>query len=189
MSKKRFNMTEDWLLEKGYSKNPDGSWQPPSVKSAYIKQQKEKVDIPAPNIDIPIATRTFCDYGYAQKPLAVFDVTPIGKPRMTQRDKWGKRKNVQNYWRYKDALLLQAKNQNFVMPESGYHIIAVIPVPHSWKESKKHQMIGSPHKQKPDKDNIEKGILDALLEEDSGVWDGRITKYWGRAGQILIYAT
>jgi len=34
-------MTEDWLLEKGYSKNPDGSWQPPSVKSAYIKQQKD----------------------------------------------------------------------------------------------------------------------------------------------------
>ena len=47
-------------------------------------------------------------------------------------------------------------------------------------------MRGSPHQQKPDKDNLEKGLLDAVLDEDCRVWDSRITKIWGDQGKISL---
>ncbi|MGU0055537.1 RusA family crossover junction endodeoxyribonuclease [Enterobacter hormaechei] len=43
-------------------------------------------------------------------------------------------------------------------------------------------MNGKPHQQKPDKDNLEKALLDAIFDDDSRVWDGRVTKVWGRGG-------
>lgn len=124
-------------------------------------------------------------------PLIVFEINPMGKPRMTQRDKWlnPPRKPVALYWKFKDYLIKEANKIGFKMPESSYHIIAYIQMPHSWPDKKKNYMDKTPHQQKPDKDNIEKGILDALCKSDAEVWDGRITKYWSRSGKILIYRT
>ena len=48
-------------------------------------------------------------------------------------------------------------------------------------------MNGKPHQQKPDKDNLEKALLDALCEDDSYIYDGRVSKYWSDAGYIEIY--
>ncbi|MBG3071584.1 RusA family crossover junction endodeoxyribonuclease, partial [Proteus mirabilis] len=48
------------------------------------------------------------------------------------------------------------------------------------------EMNGKPHQQKPDKDNLEKALLDAIFDDDSRVWDGRVTKVWGKRGQIII---
>ncbi|MBG3071635.1 RusA family crossover junction endodeoxyribonuclease, partial [Proteus mirabilis] len=48
------------------------------------------------------------------------------------------------------------------------------------------EMNGKPHQQKPDKDNLEKALLDAIFDDDSRVWDGRVTKVWGERGQIII---
>jgi Holliday junction resolvase RusA-like endonuclease len=45
---------------------------------------------------------------------------------------------------------------------------------------------GKPHQQKPDKDNLEKALLDAIFEDDCRIWDGRVSKVWGETGQILI---
>lgn len=197
MAKKGFNVDEKWLREKGYTPNRDGSWSPLPIKSPFIREKKGLPPIsnlPKQTIEEfeafwnkPIILNSQTELNSCAKPLAVFNINPIGKPRMTQRDKWDKRKNVQLYWKYKATLLSEAKKQNFTMPDNGYHIICYIQMPHSWPEKKKAQMDMSPHQQKPDKDNIEKGILDALLKEDSCVWDGRITKYWGRSGKIVIY--
>ncbi|CNL09497.1 Holliday junction resolvase [Yersinia mollaretii] len=47
-------------------------------------------------------------------------------------------------------------------------------------------MDGKPHQTKPDKDNLEKALLDAIFEDDCRIWDGRVTKLWGEIGKIII---
>lgn len=59
-------------------------------------------------------------------------------------------------------------------------------MPPSWSDKKRSAMNGKPHQQKPDKDNLEKALLDAIFDDDSRVWDGRVTKVWGEVGQIKI---
>lgn len=115
-----------------------------------------------------------------------FAITPVSKPRMTQRDKWFKRECAEKYWAFKAELEKQARRLNFEMPESDYHLIFTLPMPDSWSNKKKNDMNGKPHKQKPDKDNLEKAFLDALCVSDSHIWDGRVSKYWGFEGKIFI---
>lgn len=115
-----------------------------------------------------------------------FPVDPMGKPRMTQKDKWSKREVTDRYWELKRHMKQIADVYNFKLPEANYHMIFYIPMPDSWPKSKKEQMNLQPHKQRPDKDNLEKGVLDALCPEDSYVWDGRVTKYWAYKGKIVI---
>ena len=113
------------------------------------------------------------------------EITPVSKPRMTQRDRFAKRACVTRYWEYKDKLRqLYTAAQ---LPEC-YHLIFVMPMPKSWSKRKRSEMLGQPHQSKPDKDNLEKGFLDALLEDDAAVWDGRVSKIWGYSGRILIRA-
>lgn len=72
--------------------------------------------------------------------MKTYNITPMGKPRMTLADKWKKRQ----------------------------------------------EMTGKPHQQKPDKDNLEKALMDAIYADDAHIWDSRVTKRWGEAGQIII---
>jgi Holliday junction resolvase RusA-like endonuclease len=115
-----------------------------------------------------------------------FKLDPIGKPRMTQRDKWIKRDCVMRYWNFKDLLKLQAKKLKFIMPDSGYHLKFYIPMPKSWSKKKQSAMMGKPHQGKPDKDNLEKAFLDAVCADDSYIWDGRVSKFWWNEGRIVM---
>lgn len=112
----------------------------------------------------------------------IFDITPLGKPRMTRADKWKKRPEVLRYRAFCDEVRLN----NVSLPESGYHVIFVLPMPPSWSKKKRSLMDGKPHQQKPDKDNLEKALLDAIFGEDSHIWDGRVTKIWGETGKMII---
>jgi Holliday junction resolvase RusA-like endonuclease len=117
-----------------------------------------------------------------------FPITPVGKPRMTQRDKWKKRKVVQRWFAFKDELRRQAGLIGFVPPPCGMGLRFVLPMPESWSKKMKAGMDGKPHQAKPDKDNLEKAFLDALLEEDSVVWQtAGVEKRWGRTGRIEVY--
>ena len=109
---------------------------------------------------------------------------------MTRRDKWlnPPRQCVAKYWLYKDQLNLLIKKMKFVMPVSDYLLEFYIQMPASWSEAQKRKFDGKPHQQKPDKDNLEKAFLDAVLPDDSKVWDGRVSKYWGRKAMIKVYA-
>ncbi|WP_460029401.1 RusA family crossover junction endodeoxyribonuclease [Mannheimia haemolytica] len=111
-----------------------------------------------------------------------YSITAMGKPRMTRADKWKKRDCVLRYRAFKDEVRLH----NVSLPESGYHLIFVMPMPQSWSKKKKAEMNGKPHQQKPDKDNLEKALLDALFEDDCRIWDGRVTKIWGEMGKIVV---
>lgn len=112
----------------------------------------------------------------------VYSIVPVPKPRMTKRDKWAGRPPVLRYLAYKDECQLN----RVTLPQSGYHITFVMPMPSSWSKKKKSEYNRRPHQQKPDKDNLEKALLDAVMSEDCAVWDGRVTKIWGYQGLIII---
>ena len=115
----------------------------------------------------------------------VLDIEPVPKPRMTSSDRWNKRPCVQRYWAYKHKIKHKLP-KNFKMPECRYHLIFYIPMPKSWSGTKRAEMMYMPHQQTPDKDNLEKAFLDAVCEEDKHVWDGRVSKYWGEEGFIVL---
>lgn len=121
------------------------------------------------------------------KHLITFDVDPMGKPRMTQSDKWKKRDVTDRYWIFKNKLQLHIKGIGFKIPESNIHMVFRIEMPQSWPKKKKLEMLNKPHQQKPDADNILKGVQDSLCEDDSYIWDVRISKLWDWKGSISIY--
>ena len=118
---------------------------------------------------------------YKEIQLKVYDIIPNTKPRMTQRDRWAKRPCVLKYFAFKD----EVKLNKIELPEA-YHVIFILPMPKSWGKKKKADMDGQPHKQTPDKDNLEKALLDAIYGDDSHKWDGRATKMWGKEGRIIV---
>lgn len=116
---------------------------------------------------------------------------PMGKPRMTQRDKWQKRPCVLRYRAYCDKIRAEAGT---IPPNPlAVHIRAYIPVSASWSKKKKAEHIGKRQRLKPDWDNIGKAICDALFDEDSCIAVGLTEKFWCEEGKqrtevIVIYA-
>lgn len=114
-----------------------------------------------------------------------FTLTPVPKPRMTRADAWKKRPAVVKYYEYKDELRRQAKEKGYTIGNT-LDIIFHVPMPDSWSNKKKSAYMGTPHMQKPDIDNLLKGFMDALLEEDSHVHTVVAQKVWGETGKIIL---
>lgn len=112
----------------------------------------------------------------------VFEIDPVAKPRQTHSARWKKTPADEKYYRFKDEIKLL----NASVPESGWHVLFVIKMPLSWTEKKKKAYDHMPHQQTPDKDNLEKALLDACFTDDKHIWDGRISKVWGREGRIVL---
>lgn len=110
-----------------------------------------------------------------------YDIKPIPKPRMTQRDRWSKRPCVLRYHAFKDRCRELEINYN-----NGDHVLFIMPMAESWSKKKKEEKVGTLHDQRPDKDNLEKALMDALLDEDCEIADTRVTKIWGYKGSIVI---
>ena len=105
-------------------------------------------------------------------------VNPMGKPRMTQRDKWKKRPIVERYHAYCDKIREQVNGDYLSGGFGQVYVLAYIKMPKSWPKSKKSCMYGRYHRQKPDADNILKGVIDALFKDDSIIWHASIQKFW-----------
>lgn len=119
--------------------------------------------------------------------LHKINIDPVSKPRMTQRDKWKPRKCVNRYWGYKDKLLEWKEKEEFNDSENTVLVVTFyIPMPQSWSKKKKAEKEGSPHDQKPDIDNLIKGFLDAVYEEDKYVYHIIGSKFWAREGLISL---
>ncbi len=114
-----------------------------------------------------------------------YPIIPVPKPRMTRADKWKQRPAVLKYRAFCDEVRLRGVQ----VPEAGAHIVFVLPMPGSWSKRKRAEMDGQPHRQKPDVDNLAKAVLDALYQDDSGVWDLRVSKRWGEVGSIRVGVT
>ncbi len=108
----------------------------------------------------------------------VFDIDPMPKPRMVRSDKWKKRPIVQRYWEYKRKLQSIARVMDFTLPDAftmDFHIA-----------TKDEKRWGKPHQFRPDKDNLEKGVYDALKKNDETIWDSHVRKFWAGQGTIII---
>lgn len=112
-------------------------------------------------------------------------IQPIGKPRMTQRDRWAKRKCVVDYFAFADRLRAVATEQEFSLGES-FNVLFELPMPKSWSERKRNAMRGRPHQQKPDLSNLLKAIEDALMQNDERIHTVRAKKIWSGIPQIII---
>lgn len=115
-------------------------------------------------------------------PTCVYAITPVGAPRMTQRDQWKRRPAVLRYFAFRDRV----RELGVTLPEAGAHITFVIPMPPSWSAKKRAAHDGQPHRQKPDLDNCVKALADSVFDEDCQIHDYRVTKRWGTVGMIIV---
>jgi len=103
---------------------------------------------------------------------------PMGKPRMTRQDKWKKRPCVMRYRQIKDEIKAACKADLTKRDVWRLDWIAYMEMAKSWSKKKRAFFAGGRHRAKPDKDNIDKGILDALFTEDSTICEGFHSKRW-----------
>lgn len=109
-------------------------------------------------------------------------LSPVSKPRMTRRDAWAQRPAVVRYHVFCDSF-----RRLFPYPLPEILVIRFfIPMPKSWSTKKREQMLGAPHQQKPDVDNLCKAVMDALSDEDSFVYVLHAEKIWSSEGGIEI---
>lgn len=111
-----------------------------------------------------------------------YKIKPVPKPRMTKSDAWKERPCVVQYWAFKDKV----RELGIKVNESWDHITFVLPMAKSWSKKRKKEMNWKPHQKKPDKDNLEKALLDSLFEEDKHIWDSRVSKIWWEEWKIII---
>jgi Holliday junction resolvase RusA-like endonuclease len=113
----------------------------------------------------------------------IIPVSPLAKPRMTQRDRWKKRKCVEDYWHYRDQLRPVV---TILEPLQAISLVFHIPMPASWSKKKRQVMDQTPHRSRPDLDNYIKGFCD-VFEEDKEIHYIEAQKLWAIEGGITIY--
>ena len=100
-------------------------------------------------------------------------VEPMGAPRMTRRDRWAKRPCVVAYHAFCDAIRAAAGT---MPPASRVECISVQAFFH---DEKNEHAECEPYRKKPDWDNVFKGVVDALWEDDQKLGDvGSSGRYW-----------
>lgn len=113
---------------------------------------------------------------------------PIGKPRMTQRDKWAKRPAVIRYRQWADKAREQIQHITLPGEPISLSIRAYFAMPQSWSKRKQAELAGKPHRSKPDWDNIAKAIQDIFWKKDEMVAEGHVQKFWddGNGARVEI---
>lgn len=119
--------------------------------------------------------------------LHTFYIQPVPAPRMTRSDKWKKRKCVTEYFAFRNLFMVQARKQGFKQLPEILNVCFILPMPESWSQKKKNANLFMPHRQRPDRDNLLKGIMDAFKVDDGYCWDGRTLKLWGYEPCIIIF--
>ena len=117
--------------------------------------------------------------------LFIYQGDVIGKPRMTQSDRWKRRECVDRYYSFKDSIVLQAKKENFILG-NDLSIVVGLKMPESWSKKKKSELLSKPHQSKPDIDNICKAIFDSLKDKDQTIYSVTIKKFWSNESSIII---
>tara|TARA_R110002020_G_scaffold209351_1_gene415310 strand:+ start:826 stop:1206 length:381 start_codon:yes stop_codon:yes gene_type:complete len=123
-------------------------------------------------------------------PSHIIPITPVSKPRMTQRDRWKERPVVKRYRDFCDELRLKLPKQ-LRLPDLADKIQTIdiqffLPMAKTWSKKKKIAMDGQPHQQKPDIDNLLKAWMDALYRNDAVIWKVSASKMWSLKGSIVV---
>lgn len=115
--------------------------------------------------------------------IRVYHLTPVPAPRQVRKDAWNPSPAVQRYRAFRDEV---QRIHHIQIPRPFHHVIFVLEMPPSWSKAKRLAMEGQLHDQKPDRDNLEKALLDSVYGEDCHVADGRVTKLWGSKDLIIV---
>ncbi len=117
---------------------------------------------------------------------------PLGKPRQTQRDRWKRRPCVVRYRCWADLARASAAAV-FGGPPPPAHTVSVLSwraffaPPPSWSKRRRAAALGTAHRAKPDRDNIDKAVLDALYPEgDAAIAAGWISKQWDATPRLEV---
>lgn len=112
---------------------------------------------------------------------------PIAAPRMTQSDRWKQRPCVVQYRSWKDLIRLHCSPIPAALEVVSLSWVAYFAPPESWSKKKKQATIGTLHRTKPDRDNLDKALLDALFPDgDQAIAQGTIRKEWGTFERLEI---
>jgi Holliday junction resolvase RusA-like endonuclease len=114
-----------------------------------------------------------------------FKIRPQPKVRMVKSDAWKKRPCVLRYWGYKDQLIKQAKANEYILG-STLDIQFVFKPPKSWSKKKTAEMLGQPHQDTPDLDNLVKAFADCLTDQDKAIHTINASKIWGEEDIIIV---
>lgn len=134
-----------------------------------------------PRLGVKLTPATLAVLDAAVPAVQVRNITLLGKPRMTRRDKWQKRPAVMRYRATCDEMRLSGLK----LP-SRFVVVAFLPMPASWSTRKKAALHGQPHQVKPDSDNVAKSVMDTLSPSDEHHWDSRCIKIWAHTGRCMI---
>lgn len=119
-------------------------------------------------------------------PFFTIDMDPMGAPRQSRRDAWDPRPVVIRYRAWKDRLRAACEANGWVLGGT-LRAVFYIPMPPSWSKKKKAEMLYSPHKQKPDIDNLTKATMDGFNKDDGHVHTLHVSKVWAEHGSIVLY--
>ena len=125
--------------------------------------------------------------------VMVLPIAPRGKPRLSISDSWHTdRPHVARWLQFKDEVKMHANFSSLLLPSRPYllHWLTYLPMYESWKPEKKAEKLYTIHDQKPDRDNIDKALMDILFKEDKTIGTGTIEKRWCLPGEerIELYA-
>jgi Holliday junction resolvase RusA-like endonuclease len=107
--------------------------------------------------------------------------TPLGKPRMTQRDKWQSRPCVLRYRVWCDLLRLKVLKRT---QKLTLHRPIALTIRAYFDPGRQHRT--GPHTLKPDSDNVAKACCDALFQNDEMVYKLTIQKLWCDGGSPRV---
>jgi hypothetical protein len=111
---------------------------------------------------------------------------PVPKPRQTRSDRWKKRPRVEAYRAWCDEVRLAVTGSPSKKLEcDALGVVAYFhrPLPESWSGKKKAEHHGRLHRGSGDADNLGKGLLDALFEEDKTIPIVQFFKLWVEEGE------
>lgn len=187
MSKKRQVMTEEDLRKKGLIETSPGVFE--QVKHNHLKTALEKTENnnpgirslinndPQPTYKPGLVTMSYLEeindqidsddlktaeqVWFGINRTITFPIIPLPKPRMTGGDRWKKRPVVMRYREYADLLRKLAAQEKYMLGEELV-VTFYLPIPKSKLKKIKE---GDKHHQKPDIDNLSKGVMDILTSE------------------------
>lgn len=110
-------------------------------------------------------------------------IQPMPAPRLTHQGRFTKR--AKEYFKYKNFLWVYCTTNDFQLSEK-VRITFYMEIPKSITKKEKTKRLGNPHKQRPDLDNLVKGVWDGLAKEDGYIHYLECSKFWAEEGKIVI---
>ena len=108
---------------------------------------------------------------------------------MTQRDRWARRPCVLRYYEYKDKIVdaIPWEHDDKSVKIRTVKSTFFFKPPKSWSRKKMREILADGlHRQKPDIDNLLKGVLDSLVADDSSVCCIKADKLWSEVPRTVI---